>query len=129
MSLSAAEELKRPQVYRLYFQQCRRICTCFRGLSVSSPTMLPRPELGLSIVDATKTPPGFKTLLISATCTAISALQHCRETFCEHAFFCLLRDQDRPCQGGNDDHAQKSVNRRSKAYLAYCEIASIKKCY
>jgi len=35
---------------------------------VSSPTMLPRPELGLRIVDATNTPPGLRTLLISATC-------------------------------------------------------------
>jgi hypothetical protein len=32
--------------------------------------MLPRPELGFRIVDATNTPPGFKTRLISATCIA-----------------------------------------------------------
>lgn len=38
------------------------------GLMVSSPTMLPMPELGLRMVEATNTPPGLKTLLISATC-------------------------------------------------------------
>ena len=48
----------------------RTCVTCLMGLIASSPTMLPMPELGFRIVEATKTPPGFRTLLISATCSS-----------------------------------------------------------
>ena len=71
MFLSHEEQSCSSQKYTGSQSMClrpNRNLTCLMGLKVSSPTMLPIPELRLRTVEATKTPPGLKTRLISATC-------------------------------------------------------------